>query len=113
MTKFQNMTKRLFAVGLLLTTLGLGGCADIVFKWYVPDPSDCSASATEYVNASTGTAVKDHDGGTGIVDRHDQLVQEYCFRKCAANEIAVGDTYIDLHNNGKYVVAQRNCKSTT
>ncbi len=103
-------------MGLGVSIGGLTACADIVYRWHIPDSQDDCATGTRFVNADRnspdydgGTGIVDRDGGTGIVDRNKEFVLQYCIHPCVGNEIPDGDPVIYLPNKNKYVEAKTRC----
>jgi len=92
----------------------LSGCADIIYKYDIPDEASDCPSDTIY--RSGGANVRDRSGGANVRDRNGGEVDAYCEAiLCPGGETPGGDEepvmiwHLDEHGQ---IVARKTCPTT-
>lgn len=109
----MNNNKRLGLVILMplisILTFGLSGCADIEYKYNVPEnQTDCSGGM---IFRDGGAGIVDRDGGANIRDRDGDEVKKFCEEAdCPGGNWSTDPPIIDWHlTKGENVIANRRC----
>lgn len=102
---------RTMLIAAFLTSVS--GCADIVYKYNIPD--DASDCPTDTIYRSGGANIRDRSGGANIRERNGGTVNAYCEAiLCPGGETPGGDEpvivwHLDDH---KKIVARKTCPAT-
>lgn len=92
-----------------LLIFGISGCADIEYKYNVPEEAGDCPSGMIYRDG--GSSIVDRDGGASIRDRDGNDVTQYCEEAdCPGGNWSTDPPVIDWHlNKGDKVIANRKC----
>ena len=109
MNNNRKLSLVLTASAISILAFGLSGCADIEYKYDIPDgPAQCEGSM---IYRDGGSNIVDRDNGANIRDRDGNEVDAYCEEAdCPGGNWSADPPVIDWHlTKGKYVVANRKC----